>query len=218
MPQARGFMIVSSLTVALTLVTACSPAASLQASEPFVQAWQGPVETVAIVMSQPERRFDVLANRAMRLVEATFAGHPYAQQRFDVIERTALERILDEHRLSSGGFVDPDTAPRLGALLGAQYIMVVDLVGADVRDSRARLPGLGGGAATVSVSVNARLVDVQTGRVVANGLGSVEATVLTRLQTRGAGVFTTSAGQDLVLELVPEATMRALNDAFRRIA
>jgi DNA-binding beta-propeller fold protein YncE/TolB-like protein len=43
--------------------------------------------------------------------------------RFDVIERQALKKIVEEQQLGLSGLVDATTAARLGRVLGAQYIV-----------------------------------------------------------------------------------------------
>ncbi len=65
-----------------------------------------------------------------------------------VVERDRLEDILTELKLQGAGKVDPKSAAKLGKLLGAKYLVVggyFDLQGA--------------------LRVDARIVDVETGRV-----------------------------------------------------
>jgi len=66
-----------------------------------------------------------------------------------VVERDRLEDILTELKLQGSGKIDPKSAAKLGKLLGAKYLVVggyFDLQGA--------------------LRVDARIVDVETGRVV----------------------------------------------------
>jgi TolB-like protein len=66
-----------------------------------------------------------------------------------VVERDRLEDILTELKLQGSGKIDPKSAAKLGKLLGARYLVVggyFDLQGA--------------------LRVDARIVDVETGRVV----------------------------------------------------
>lgn len=69
-----------------------------------------------------------------------------------VIERDALVKLLDEQRLTEAGLTDPATAARAGKLLGADYLVVGELFSV-------KLP---------SISVALRVVDTQTGEVVAS--------------------------------------------------
>jgi len=45
------------------------------------------------------------------------------QGRFDVIERQALENVIEEQQLGSSGLIDVNTAAQLGRVLGATYIV-----------------------------------------------------------------------------------------------
>jgi TolB-like protein len=66
-----------------------------------------------------------------------------------IVERDRLEDLLSEHKLGQSGKIDPATAARIGKLLGARYLVrggYFDLLGA--------------------LRVDARVVEVETGRVV----------------------------------------------------
>lgn len=68
----------------------------------------------------------------------------------DVVERRRLRQVLEEQKLGTTGPVDPETASRIGKLVGAEYVLL------------GRVVGRGG-----RVEVDVRLVSVQTGKVVA---------------------------------------------------
>lgn len=211
-----------ALIVATAALVACAPGATVEREPPFNARWSGPIETVALVMSPPSRALQPLATSAYNLTSIEFARHPYARQRFDVVERAALDQVLDEIGLGQSGLVDTRTAPQLGRLLGARYVIMFDVVNASVRPGGLRgldLGGfvVGGGWADLDVTIAVRLVDVETGRVRANGSGRVAETIMTGLSIEGLD-FGSPATRELVLNLVPEAAMRALNDLFRQIA
>lgn len=67
----------------------------------------------------------------------------------DVLEREQLRVVLDELALGASGQVDPQTAARVGKLLGAQYM----LLGTITVDTRNRL------------RLSARAVEVETSRI-----------------------------------------------------
>jgi len=71
-------------------------------------------------------------------------------KKVDVVERRRLRQVLEEQKLGTTGFVDPETASRIGKLVGAEYTLL------------GRVVGKGG-----RVEVDVRLVSVQTGKVVA---------------------------------------------------
>lgn len=211
------------LVLATVALVGCTPGATVQREGPTpLPPWNGPIETVALVMSPPSRALQQLATSAYNLASIEFVRHPYARQRFDAVERSALERVLDEIGLGQSGLVDTRSAPQLGQLLGARHVILFDLVNASVRPGGLRgldLGGVvvGGGWADLDVTIAVRMVDVETGRVRANGSGRVTSTVMTGLSVEGLD-FGSPATRDLVLDLVPEAAMRALNDLFRQIS
>jgi TolB-like protein len=70
--------------------------------------------------------------------------------RFDVIERSLLNKILEEQKLSISGIIDEGTATELGKLLGVKVI---------ISGSVLRLMN--------ALEVNARIIDVETASIIA---------------------------------------------------
>jgi hypothetical protein len=54
-------------------------------------------------------------------------NHPYAYQRFDLIERCRIDAIFSESDLARAGLVDVSTAAQIGRLLGAKSIVIVSI-------------------------------------------------------------------------------------------
>ncbi len=50
------------------------------------------------------------------------------RKNFQVVERGKLQALIDELKLSTSGLVKPETAPRVGKLLGAETILYGDLL------------------------------------------------------------------------------------------
>ena len=72
-----------------------------------------------------------------------------------IVERERLEEILDELKLGASAKIDPATAAKVGKLLGARYMVMggyFDLLG--------------------SLRVDARVVEVETGRII-RSVGSI---------------------------------------------
>lgn len=217
---ARWTRALAFLTIAHAL-SACTPGATVERVPQFVAVWNGPIETAAIVMTPPTSSMAPLASAAYNLTSLEFIRHPYVRQRFDVVERSSLNRVTGELGLGQSGLVDAATAPRVGQLLGAKYMVVFDLVNISVRPvSLGGIP-IGGvnlnlGMAELDVTVMVRMVDVETGRVRATGSGRVRDAVFTRISVDRID-FGSPASRELVLDLVPEAALRALNELFRQI-
>jgi curli biogenesis system outer membrane secretion channel CsgG len=106
---------------------------------------------------------------------------------FSVVERKALDKILSEQNFSNSDRVDTTTAAKLGKLLGADAIVLGSIVqfgrddkstavgGSIVGDrlSRFGLGGVGQKKSKAVVGITARVVNVNTGEIlaVANGKG-----------------------------------------------
>lgn len=94
---------------------------------------------------QDKENFDALQRGIAGMLISELAANPAAR----VVEREQVQRILDEQNLGSSGRVDPQTAARVGKLVGARYMVMgsfIDFYG-DFR-------------------VDVRLVSVETSEVV----------------------------------------------------
>ncbi len=98
--------------------------------------------------------------------------------RFDIVEREQLGRILAEQGLGGSGLLANPSAPKVGALLGAQYavMVTVDEWIPEVEKSHTRMGTLrqrwGGGVdlgkAKSMVVLTVKVVDIATGKFIAS--------------------------------------------------
>lgn len=105
---------------------------------------------------------------------------------YRVIERSALDRVLKEQNFSNSDRVNTATAAKIGALLGTDIIIVGDVTqfGRDDKNYGGGgggghwggygLGGLGLHKAKAVVEVTARMVDVNTGEILASATGHGE--------------------------------------------
>lgn len=105
---------------------------------------------------------------------------------YSVIERKKLDAILQEQDFSKSDRADPATAAKIGRILGVNAIIVGSVTQFGLEEKSLTLGGIGGtwrgfGAGTVGtkegkaqVAVDARMVDVNTGEIVAVGTGKGE--------------------------------------------
>ncbi|WP_432646027.1 CsgG/HfaB family protein [Mitsuokella sp.] len=91
--------------------------------------------------------------------------------RFELVERTRQRDILNEYSFDMSGLVDEDTCAAIGSQLGAQYLLLGSINGLTTRHSETTVVGAGTKRAQVTATVSMRLVDVETGRVVAASMG-----------------------------------------------
>lgn len=105
---------------------------------------------------------------------------------YRVIERQALDAVLAEQNFSNSQRADAATAARLGKLLGVDAIVVGTVTEFGTENKRMDVGGIAGtlggfgrgrvgtSSGKAVVSVNARLVDVNTGEIVAVAAGKGE--------------------------------------------
>jgi len=94
---------------------------------------------------QDKENFDALERGIAGMIISELAANPAAR----VVEREEIQRILDEQNLGTSGRADPQTAARVGKIVGARYMVMgtfIDFYG--------------------DFQVNVRLVSVETSEVV----------------------------------------------------
>jgi len=69
---------------------------------------------------QGKEDFDAL-ERACRMMISELSQNPAAR----VVERQEVQRLVDEQNLGAQGRVDPQTASKIGKLVGARYMVMV---------------------------------------------------------------------------------------------
>jgi len=68
---------------------------------------------------QNKENFDALQKGIAGMLISELAANPAAR----VVEREQIQSLLDEQNLGAGGRVDPQTAAKIGKLVGARYII-----------------------------------------------------------------------------------------------
>lgn len=115
---------------------------------------------------------------------------------FILLERERLEAILNEQALGMSGIVTEKTAPKVGELLGANAIVTGAVTQFGVRTEAQDLVITASKKQIAACTVDVRLIDVSTGRIVWAGSGRGEA-VRKYTNYFGSG---TAGGYDEILE------------------
>ncbi len=95
-----------------------------------------------------------------RVVAGLLAGALAEMSNLTIIERTQITRLLDEQALQQSGVIDTETAKKVGRLTGADAVVVGDLTDYLIWEA------IGSYGSTISFSI--RIIDVQSGRILAN--------------------------------------------------
>jgi len=86
--------------------------------------------------------------------------------KFSVIEREKLQAVLDEQALGASGAVTPQTAAKLGQLLGVHVLLTGAVTEFGISETGGRLMGrLGGKVRTARAVLDARLINTSTGEI-----------------------------------------------------
>lgn len=226
----RAVLLALTGVFAAVSLTACSPATSSggQANTGVYTGatYRGAIETVAVVMGQSTADLSNsdLRNQLLSTVKRQVLQHPYYRTRFDLVDRQNTESLIRESTFGRSGYVARGTAPQLGQLLGARYILYVELDQASAKENNISLPvtNLPGGAIPsvdfssfdVRLAVNLALVNAETGRVVAIGAARETAVV-----PRSVVVGQVNAGQDVretaLLDRIPDVIAKATDNLAR---
>ncbi len=96
--------------------------------------------------------------------------------RFTVVERNeaVLQKIFEEQKLGQSGAVTPQTAAKVGRMLGARFVVIGEVSEFGIRKTSAFV-GVGGSKTiTTRVVVDARMVDTETAETAAaaSGIGT----------------------------------------------
>lgn len=155
---------------------------------------------------------------------------------FSVIERKRLDAVLAEQNFSNSDRADPATAARIGKLLGVNAIIVGSITqfGTEKRDIGVggligRVPGLGGGTVgtqkgKAKVAITARLIDVNTGEILASSTGAGESKrsglLLSGIGVGGGGIGAGSVSMtssDFRQTILGEATHSAVDSTVKQL-
>ncbi|MFQ3574528.1 MAG: CsgG/HfaB family protein [Thermodesulfovibrionales bacterium] len=83
-----------------------------------------------------------------------------------VIERNQLEKILNEHKLSASGKIDPSDAVKLGKLLGVSAILTGSVTQYSVEQKSSGFLGIGSNTSIATVVISGKLIDTTTAEII----------------------------------------------------
>ena len=99
---------------------------------------------------------------------------------FDLIDYEQLSTIAKMHAINMSGMVDQGTAVQMGKFLGAQFMVIGNVTGLTAKENiagvRAHNAKASNAQHVVNANVTVRIVDIETGRIVAAGIGKGSST------------------------------------------
>jgi curli biogenesis system outer membrane secretion channel CsgG len=103
-----------------------------------------------------------MGDAARNQIDNAFSENQLLSSRFTVVERERLDMILKEQGLASAGAVDPQTAAKIGKILGVRYIITGGIDKFAINTTSGGFGGIGGSSTNAEASISLRFVDATT--------------------------------------------------------
>lgn len=113
-----------------------------------------------------KRKAQETAHRAaipLGSLEGLVTSGLFNTQRFELIERKQIDAVLSELKFNSTELISGPSASKVGRLLGAQYMLFVEV--AEWNDNKNIMATIGFAKTNAQVAVTFRLLEVATGRI-----------------------------------------------------
>lgn len=149
----------------------------------------------SILLAQPQRRWVVVpahgplarTNGAFALVEERLTDDLTASLTalpgIALIDRASVDKVLREQNFQNGDRSSPETAVRIGKLLGAGQIVLLQITNASYTTHPEQSGSTTRTMGTIELAANARLIDIETGVILAQPASSFEDRVLVSEKT-----------------------------------
>jgi curli biogenesis system outer membrane secretion channel CsgG len=142
---------------------------------------------------------------ARNTIDSEFSENKVLSDRFSIVERDKMDLVLKEQGLGQAGALDPQTAAKVGRILGVKYILVGGIDKFNIQTTKAAVGafGVGGSLAQAQATINIRLIDTTTAERVLSLQGDAEV-------KKGGGFFKgTSMSRETEWGLASETIQKA---------
>ena len=143
--------------------------------------------------------------------------------KFDIMDRTPVEAQLKEAELNTTGLIDPDTAKKIGAILGVDYLVYGNVNDVTLSETGVGTAGVGAdiSAVTIKAHLIVRVMDIATGRIItaAKGEGKSKGSFV---RVKGGQIVTLDIGrtkvtQDSVHNALQKAAFQTVDILIKRL-
>lgn len=138
--------------------------------------------------------------------------------KYEVIEREQLEKVLKEQKLGLSGFVDLDTAKKVGKILGLDALFIGKLT--KYQEEVKQDIWTGYTSYIVRVAIDVRMIDVETGKIIlaeaAEGQNKKKALIYTDPYTGYTRIIEGTVGIDE--SMFSDAAREAINKTGEKIS
>ncbi len=141
--------------------------------------------------------------------------------KLDVVDRTLVEQTIQAEGLKTVGLVDPDSARRLGEILGVRYIIYGNVNDVTLSNVGATVLSSGVTVCTVQAHLIMRMMDVTTGDIISasKGAGKSKSSFV---RISGGPLVTLEIGrarvtQDSVHNVIEQSAFQATDILLQRL-
>jgi curli biogenesis system outer membrane secretion channel CsgG len=108
--------------------------------------------------------YNEMGPAARNHIDTAFSELETLSSKFTVLERDKLALVMKEQGLATTGAVDPQTAAKVGRLLGVKYILTGGIDKFAINTTRGGIGaiGIGGNMTTADATINIRMIDTTT--------------------------------------------------------
>jgi len=103
-----------------------------------------------------------MGDAARNQIDNAFSEDPELSRRFTVVERERLDMVMKEQGLASAGALDPQTAAKVGQILGLRYIVTGGIDKFAINTTRGGIGGIGGSSTNAEATISLRFIDATT--------------------------------------------------------
>lgn len=127
-------------------------------------------------------------------------------RRFEIIERAALDKILEEQDLAQAGFINPDTGAVSGFIRGVDYLLIGTVTKCGMVRNPKKLGNYEQMETIIELGIDFRLTDVTTGRIVLSDFVEVNDKALSAVS--GGSYSSVSSTDNYVENATRKATLQ----------
>ena len=127
-------------------------------------------------------------------------------RRFECLERSRLDALLQEQGMAQAGLIDPETAAKSGQLKGVHFLLTgtVDTAGIDTQTIQTR--GYAQKIETFRFGASFKLIDAQTGRIVMSEFVDMDQKISAPVVTKNYA--STSSSQTYISDVLRKAALQ----------
>lgn len=137
-------------------------------------------------------------------------------RKFDVVERSRVDTILNEFQMSESGIMDPARAARAGKMIGADYFLMGELSVFTINVNWRRIPNTSKLSRTITaqIIVDMRIVDTRTSRIVSADKGEARHEARSMHDTQVETIFPPDMIDALQRQLCDALTIKTIDGVY----